>query len=193
MASQVDSLIEKIRALEAELEWALAQRAEELRVKILNGRIEYSEEILAAHQALKAGLLKYVFRANPLKILTLPFIYGLIVPFALLDLGVSLYQAVCFPVYRVPLVRRGDYLVFDRAKLEYLNLIEKLHCAYCSYANGLLAYVREIAARTEQYWCPIKHASRVKAAHARYSHFVDYGDAESYRRDLGKLREDFED
>jgi len=193
MPNQIDLLIEKIRELEAELEIQLAERAEELRIRILNGKIEYTREILAAHRALKSGLLKYILGANPLKILTLPFIYGIGPPLLLLDASVSLYQFVCFPVYGIPKVDRKDYLVFDRANLAYLNLIEKIHCAYCSYANGLLAYAREISARTEQYWCPIKHAKRVKAAHARYSRFVDYGDAEAYRRNLKTLRKDFED
>jgi hypothetical protein len=52
-------------------------------------------------------------------------------------------------------------------------------------ADGL----REITARTEEYWCPIKHAQRVLAAHAHYSEFADYGDAEGYRRLQDKLRE----
>jgi len=61
---------------------------------------------------------------------------------------------------------------------------------YCSYANGLIAYVREVASRTEQCWCPIKHARRVIAAHDHYAAFLDYGDAEAYRRKLQALRED---
>ncbi len=193
MPNQIDLLVEKIRELEAELELQLATRAEELRIRILNGKIEYTQEILAAHRALKSGLLKYVFGAHPLVLLTLPFIYAIAVPLLLLDASASLYQFVCFPVYGIPKVERKDYLVFDRANLAYLNLIEKIHCAYCSYANGLLAYVREIAARTEQYWCPIKHAKRVKATHGRYSRFIDYGDAEGYHRNLEKLRKEFED
>jgi len=193
MPSQIDRLVETIRELEAELEIQLAQRAEELRIRILNGKIDYTREILAAHRALKSGLLKYVFGAAPLILLTIPFIYAIAVPLLLLDASVSLYQAVCFPIYGIPKVKRQDYLVFDRASLAYLNLIEKAHCAYCSYANGLLGYAREIAGRTEQYWCPIKHAKRSKAAHGRYSRFVDYGDGEGYQKNLQKLRRDFKD
>jgi hypothetical protein len=102
----------------------------------------------------------------------------------LLDLSVTIYQAVCFPAYGIEKVHRKDYLVFDRHHLAYLNALEKLNCAYCSYANGLIAYVREIAARTEQYWCPIKHARRVIGAHPHYSRFEDFGDAEGYRKRL---------
>ena len=41
-------------------------------------------------------------------------------------------------------------MVIDRYALSYLNVIEKLNCVYCEYVNGLIAYVQEIAARTEQ-------------------------------------------
>jgi hypothetical protein len=122
-----------------------------------------------------------VLNARPLTVLTAPVIYALIVPLLLLDLFVTAYQAACFPAYGIPKVRRSDYLVFDRHHLRYLNAIEKLNCAYCSYANGLIAYVREIAGRTEQYWCPIKHARRVIGAHPRYAMFEDYGDADGYK------------
>jgi hypothetical protein len=59
---------------------------------------------------------------------------------------------------------------------------------YCGYANGVFAYVREIAGRTEQYWCPIRHAKRVRAPHPHYREFVEYGDAEGYQEQLSRLR-----
>ena len=112
----------------------------------------------------------------------------MVVPLALLDLFLTLYQAICFRVYGIEKVRRGDYRIFDRSQLEYLNAIERLICAYYSYAHGLIGRLREIAGRTEQYWCPIKHARRVVAAHQHYAAFVDYGDAESYQKALPDLR-----
>jgi hypothetical protein len=127
-----------------------------------------------------------VWNAGILHIVTAPVIYSLIVPFALLDLFATAYQSICFPVYRIEKVTRSDYLIFDRYHLAYLNTIEKINCAYCSYCNGLLAYIREIGSRTEQYWCPIKHARRVIAAHERYNLFADYGDAEAFRRKLDR-------
>ena len=62
------------------------------------------------------------------------------VDFLLMDLFVTTYQAVCFPIYGIPKVRRSDYLVFDREDLPYLNAIEKFNCFYCSYGNGGAAY-----------------------------------------------------
>ena len=108
-------------------------------------------------------------------------IYSLIVPIALVDIWVMAYQAICFPVYKIPKVRRRDYLVFDRHHLAYLNIIEKINCAYCSYANGAIAFVREVASRTEVYWCPIKHARRMLGPHPHYQGFADFGDAEGFR------------
>ena len=180
----IAALTERIRALEAELEAELAQRRAELRVGLEKGRAFFEEEVLRRHRELKTHLVRYVLSAHPLVLLTAPVVYALIVPLALLDLAVTIYQAVCFPVYGIPKVRRRDYLVFDRHALAYLNALEKLNCAYCSYANGLIAYVREVAGRTEQYWCPIKHARRAIGAHAEYANFEDFGDAEGYRRRL---------
>ena len=63
----------------------------------------------------------------------------------------SAYQAVCFPIYGIDKVRRSEHFIYDRAKLGYLNALEKLNFIYCSYGKGLISYTREIASRTEQY------------------------------------------
>jgi len=161
--------------------------------ELRNGKIWFSEEIKREHRRLKTSLFRYLLRSRFFAILTAPFIYACIIPFLLLDLFVSVYQAVCFPVYGIPKARRRDYMAIDRNKLRYLNALEGLNCMYCSYANGLLAYVVEIAGRTEQHWCPIKHARRVQRVHDRYSHFLPYGDASAYRERIDKVRCDFKD
>lgn len=184
MSPEIAALIGKLETLELELEAALAQRRADLRFGLERGRAIFEEELLRRHRELRTLLSTYILQARPLVILTAPVIYALIVPFLLLDLFVTVYQAVCFPVYGIEKVKRGDYLVFDRHHLAYLNALEKLNCAYCSYANGLIAYVREIAGRTEAYWCPIKHARRAIGAHAAYAAFEDYGNADGYRRRL---------
>jgi len=161
--------------------------------ELRQGKIWFSKEIKREHRRLKTSLVRYIVHSRFLAILTAPFIYACIIPFALLDLFVSTYQAVCFPVYGIPKARRRDYMAIDRNKLRYLNALEGLNCMYCSYANGLLAYVVEIAGRTEQHWCPIKHARRIQNAHDRYAHFLPYGDASAYRQRIDKVRDDFKD
>ena len=136
----------------------------------------------AAHDSLPpVGLWRYVSSGSIASLLSAPVIYSLVLPFALLDVWVMLYQAICFRAWDLRVVRRGDYFVIDRHRLPYLNGIEKIHCLFCSYATGVLAYVREVASRTEQYWCPIKHGRRVRGAHRRYTAFAPYGAARIYR------------
>jgi hypothetical protein len=188
MNPQIAMLLDRIKMLESELDAEMAKQRAKLQIGLERGRIVFEQELLRRHRELQVSLVRYVAHARLLVVITAPAIYAVIVPLVLLDLFVSLYQAVCFPVYGIAKVRRGDYLVFDRHHLAYLNALEKLNCAYCSYANGLIAYVREIASRTEEYWCPIKHARRTMGAHARYAGFEDYGDAESFRRELAAHR-----
>lgn len=142
-----------------------------------------------AHRHARVGLFSYLVSGDLPTLLTAPVVYSLVVPMALLDAWVTLYQAICFRAWALPRVRRRPYFVFDRQKLAYLNGLERVNCVFCGYANGVIAYVREVAARTEQYWCPIRHGRRVRDPHDRYERFVDYGDADAYRRQLPVLRD----
>ena len=129
-------------------------------------------------------MFPYLLHSRILVVLTSPLIYLIVIPFVLLDMFITTYQAICFPVYGNPKVARTDYIVIDRRHLAYLNVLERFNCFYCSYANGLIAYIREIAARTEQHWCPIKHVQRLRSPHSRHPHFVDYGDTGTYFGDV---------
>lgn len=189
MKQHIDELLERVRILQDEIEDEYRKRREEFEQK----RAELASEFLRQQRRYKTGLFRFLLRTRVLVALTAPVIYAGWLPFLLMDLFVTLYQTICFPIYRIPKVRRADYIVFDREDLPYLNLIEKFNCFYCSYGNGVAAYTREVAARTEQYWCPIKHARRIKAAHERYPHFFDYGDAEAFRQGLNRLRRQYDD
>lgn len=156
-------------------------------------RVSFSSEDLLAHRQLKISSWKHLRKTEFLVILSSPLIYACVIPFLLLDALVAAYQFVCFPIYGIPKVRRRDYLVFDRGMLAYLNTIEKVGCIYCSYANGLLALISEIAARTEQHFCPIKHAHRLARPHSRYPNFLPYGDAAAYRQQSDRVSGAFGD
>ncbi|HEY7288551.1 MAG TPA: hypothetical protein VH583_01855 [Vicinamibacterales bacterium] len=142
---------------------------------------------------MKKSIPRFLRESSIPNLLTAPLIYSMTVPIALLDLWITIYQTIAFRVYGIARVRRSTYIVIDRQHLAYLNAIEKLNCVYCGYANGVFAYVREVAGRTEQYWCPIRHAKRLRAPHAHYRRFVDYGDAEGYHRRLIPLRDELRD
>ncbi len=192
MTSHLDDLLEHVARLERELEAELDHRRVQWRYRIEAGRVRFERDVRLAHQRLKQSIPRFLRESSVRNLLTAPLIYSIVIPIALLDAWISLYQAICFRAYGIARVRRSRYIVIDRQHLAYLNAIEKLNCVYCGYANGVIAYVREIAGRTEQYWCPIRHATRVRGPHEHYRHFVDYGDADGYRRRLIPLRHELQ-
>ena len=190
MDDKLKELMDEFKCLEKRIGDEIIKKQIELRYKIDKGKVRFEKEQLEKFKDFKKGLIRYLYDSSFLTILTSPFIYFMLVPCIFLDFSVSIYQAVCFPIYRIPKVRRGSYIVMDRHKLKYLNQIERLNCSYCSYFNGVVSYVREVASRTEQYWCPIRHALRVKGFHSRYYKFLAYGDVSNYYERLEKLRDD---
>ena len=188
-----DELTQRIKALEKELEAALEEKERKFQFRWARGKVKFEEAVLAEHRKLKSSLAAYILDSRWLAIVTAPVIYLGVIPFLFLDLFLIAYQAICFPVYGIPKVKREDYFIFDRGGLKYLNLVESINCIYCSYGNGLFAYAGEVSARTEQHWCPIKHARRLRAPHSRYGHFLDYGNAGQYREQVDAVRNDFVD
>jgi hypothetical protein len=193
MASRTADLLDRIAGLERELEGELTRRRALWRYRVDAGRVRFEREVHDAHRRLKQRIPSFLRESSPLTIVTAPVIYSLIVPVAILDLWVTMYQAICFRAYGITRVRRSAYIVIDRHKLAYLNGVEKFNCVFCGYANGVFAYVREVAGRTEQFWCPIRHAKRIRAPHSHYRGFIEYGDAEGYRRRLIPLRDAMKD
>ena len=190
MDLELDNLLQRLQELEEEFERKAAEHRAALEYRVENGRVVFTRAILDEHRQIRQSVIQFLRQSTVGGILIAPLVYVLILPFVLLDLGVWVYQSVCFAVWGIAPVRRGNYIVLDRHHLAYLNGIEKLNCLYCGYANGLIAYVREVAARTEQYWCPIKHAVRTRGTHARHRQFVDYGDGAAFRARLENLRAD---
>ena len=188
MSTQSERILQRIRALQDELEEEFRRRRKAFSYRLENDRVVFEEEIRRRHRELRIQLSDFLRHTRPMVVITAPVIYALIVPFALLDLFVTIYQRISFPVYGIERVRRADFMRVDRHHLAYLNGLQKLNCVYCGYCNGLIGYVQEVAGRTEAYWCPIKHAARVGTHHAYYAQFVDYGDAEGFAPGLEESR-----
>ena len=193
MTNQIRILLEEVQDLERRLSDRIQHKNEKLDFQFENNRPVFGADVRHRYKALKKKVFQFLINSSILKIITSPVVYSLAIPLMLLDLFVIFYQWVCMPVYGIPRVRRRDYVVIDRHRLPYLNLIEKFNCVYCGYANGVVALAREVASRTEQHWCPIKHARRVKGCHSRQCLFYKYGDAESLRREFDQMRADFSD
>lgn len=189
MNDNIQKLLEQITALEDELRTALNEQPSAMFFQIKGKRVEFEKSIQETHRRLKTNFFRWLIANRPQNLITGPIIYALIIPLVITDIFISFYQLTCFPIYGIKKVRRADYIIFDRQQLNYLNWIEKFHCTYCAYGSGMIAYISEIVARTEQYFCPIKHARKILGTHTRYARFLDFGEAENYEAKLEEYRQ----
>lgn len=178
--SKIKEIQKKIDELEVALQKEYLRLAEKYGFSIEQKRIAFLKKFKERNRTFKIPAWKYAIPTNIRHFLTIPFIYSLIIPGIVLDIFITIFNNVALPLYRIPKVRRKDYIVYDRQFLDYLNWIQKANCIYCAYGNGLLAYAAEVAARTERYWCPIKAARKPKFRHDWYNDFADYGSPEEW-------------
>jgi len=188
MNDRIQQLLDQITVLEDELRTALSEQPSSMFFQIKGKRVEFEQSIKETHRRLKMNFFRWLVTYRPQNLITGPIIYSMIIPLVITDVFITFYQLTCFPIYGIKKVRRADYIIFDRHKLNYLNFIEKFHCTYCAYGAGMIAYISEIVARTEQYFCPIKHARKILGTHARYARFLDFGEAENYEAKLEEYR-----
>ena len=195
--SHYEEILSKIQSLqdqlEQELDQLISKKREKFRYELKKGKVVFDKEIREFHKHHRIGIWAYLRQSKISYIITSPIIYSVFFPLVILDAAVFIYQQICFRLYGIPLVLRDDYVVIDRQHLRYLNGIEKFNCMYCGYGNGVIEYIREVFARTEQFWCPIKNARRRRHTHHYVDKFVDYGDAETYRKSLEVLRKELND
>lgn len=188
--SRLNELLDEIQALQERVTEEISKEADNFGYSIKQGRVRFEEEVKEKHRDVTKKIKDYFAECSWPGLLVSPIVYSLILPVVLFDVFIMIYQLICFTVFQIPKVKRRDYIVLDRHKLQYLNVIERFNCVYCSYANGFLAYAQEVAARSEQYWCPIKHAKKLESTHSRYYDFLPYGDADAYVNELDRLREE---
>jgi len=195
-STTLDDILKRLRAIqlevEQELDRLLAEKRKQFNYTLHRGKVVFERNIRRLHHTQRIASWRYIWNAPLRHIFSAPVVYGMIIPLSFLDVSITLYQQICFRIYKIPLVRRKDHIIIDRHHLAYLNNIQKLNCIYCGYINGLIAYAREIIARTEQFWCPIKHALCTQGTHQRSEKFVDYGDSKAWRDQLINIREDWD-
>lgn len=171
MNKRIEELLASIKVLEKELRHEIQRICIDTYV-IRDRTVRFKDEIKARHKEQAMRLFDYLRHVKLKHVPSAPLIWLCVFPALFMGLIVSLFQAICFYLYGIPKVRRRDYFIIDR---QYLG------------------YGTEIATRTEQYWCPIKHASQLKVEHSRYKRFLEYGDSEQFRASAGSVRSDFRD
>ncbi len=193
----LEDIIERLRItqleLETEIERLLKQKQAQFHYSLRLGKVYFERNIYRWQRQQRTNVWRYLIKAPLRSILSAPIIYSMFIPLFILDISISFYQHTCFRIYGIPRVKRAEHIIIDRHRLAYLNAIESFNCVYCGYGNGVIEYAREIIARTEQYWCPIKHAQRSKDPHQRAHKFIDYGNAEAWRKEFRTIRMDWSD
>lgn len=189
MSSKINQILNDIRKKKEDL----LVEYENLKLKygfvIEKWKIIFNSETKAKNRLLKKSILESIFSARVREVLSVPFIYAMIIPSVFLHIFLWIYQQTALRLYGIPLVKIKDYIVFDRKELDYLNVIQKFNCMYCSYVNWLYSYWVEIAGRTEKYWCPIKHAKKMKGWHDWQEYFADYGSPEDFKKCFTNTKE----
>lgn len=193
MWSTIQEILAKIEALNNDLREEYDRLLEKYGFSFQEKKVIFLEEFRKKNKKFRIPLWRPITSTNFRQLLAVPFILGMIIPAVILDIGITIYQAIAFPLYRIPKVKRSDYIIYERRFLDYLNLQHKLQCLYCSYVNGLFAYAVEIAARTERYWCPLKAAHKPVFSHGWYKDFADYWNPEEWKDKFGDEEKAFID
>jgi len=180
MFESIDKVICELQEFKDDLEDGIAERRKKFSYELHEKRVIFERSVIEQHRKLKSSIRAYIKAARISSVLSAPFVYAMIVPFVFLDISVNIYQAICFRLWKLPRLDRSKYVVIDRHHLAYLNGLEKLNCIYCGYANGVVAFARDVAGRSEEFWCPIKHARRAESPHRDYYNFIEFGDAEGW-------------
>ncbi len=182
MQQTIRDILKKIESLNQDLRIEYDKMAEKYGFSFEEKRVIFLEEMRKRNRNMKLPTWKFpISLMNVRQIIAIPFILGMIFPSVILDVCITIYHTIAFPLYGIPRVKRSEYIIFDRRFLDYLNIIQKVQCLYCSYVNGLFAYSVEIAGRTERYWCPLKAAHKPKFSHGWYQDFADYGNPEEWK------------
>lgn len=187
MRDTIREILAKIEALNNDLREEYDRLSEKYGFYFQQKKIIFLDLFREKNKIKKIPLYQYIIPKNwrhVRYILSMPFIYGMFFPVLFLDICVTVYQYIAFPLYSIPLVKRSDCIIFDRRFLDYLNLLEKINCLYCSYMNGVFAYAVEIGARTERFWCPLKSAHKPRFTHGWYKDFADYGDGDEWHEKM---------
>jgi len=110
MNPQINEFLDRIRQLEVDIEQEVQRRRQQFQADFDQRKVKFEHEVLNQQRRFKQGVVNYLLTSDWRHLLTMPLIYPVLLPMLLLDVMVSLYQWVCFPLYSMPRVKRSDFL-----------------------------------------------------------------------------------
>ncbi|MBU0960347.1 MAG: hypothetical protein KKH60_02385, partial [Proteobacteria bacterium] len=120
MNNRLEELLSRIKLLEQELFSELQKKEKEYFYEVRDKKVRFQKDVKEKNRLLLKTIRRYINDATLLNILSGPVIWSCLLPALFLDLVVSIFQMICFPVYCIPKVKRSDYILFDRQYLSYL-------------------------------------------------------------------------
>lgn len=183
---RIDKIMESIEKLKNDLRQEYINLQEKYDFFMEKRKVIFSLDAKNRQRIQRINVWIYAFTPSFKHLISIPFIYFMFIPAIILDFGLFIYQFAALFCYGIPRVERKDYFIYDRRFLAYLNIIQKINCLYCSYVNWLFAFAVEIGSRTEQYWCPVKHAINSDSEHKYFKNFADYWDPDWFNEIFNK-------
>jgi hypothetical protein len=111
MNKHIRDLLSRMKELDEQLQDALHKQPTEVLYQITGQKVRFKKTVREGHRKLKMNLFRWFWGSQLRNVLSAPFIYGIFLPFALLDLCLLVYQAACFPLYGIAKVPRSRYIV----------------------------------------------------------------------------------
>lgn len=102
MNENIRRILSDIAQLEEELAGTIHAQQEQLHYRIEGSKIRFEENLKRVHRELKTGVIAWLRASDIRNVLSAPFVYAMVIPLALLDLFLVVYQAICFSLYRIP-------------------------------------------------------------------------------------------
>lgn len=127
MDSQIKKILVKIDELNESLKKEHLRVAQKYGFLVQKKKVIFLEKIRKQNKRFRMPAWKYVFPKSLRHLVSIPFIYSMIIPALILDIFITIYQSAAFPLYGIPRVKRSEYFVYDRRFLDYLNVIQKVH------------------------------------------------------------------
>jgi hypothetical protein len=147
MKSTIKDILAKIESLNNDLREEYDRLSEKYGFYLNQKKVIFLDMFRKKNKEKKIPLYRYLIPRNMRHvryILSIPFIYGIGIAVLCFDICITIYQWCAFYLYRIPYVKRSEFIIYDRRFLDYLNILEKINCLYCSYVNGVFAYAVEI-------------------------------------------------
>ncbi len=117
MLSKIGEILKRMEELKSQLQSEYEALMERYDYAVENRKIVFSEKAKRFQKDVREGVFHYLLSAEIRHLLSIPFIYAMIVPTIVLDLFLTVFQFTAFPLYGIERVRRSDHILFDRKYL----------------------------------------------------------------------------